>query len=104
MVPTVFRLAFLFIALGVALPLAPDAQAQPPRVEGYRCKPLAATRPANQIWWTNFQGQREDFWDRLETYRAVVCFKSAADCKAWLYWAQTDWPQNQWLPCRRGVP
>ena len=96
--------AFLF-SLG-AVSLRPDmAEAkQPPRVKGTYCRTLAASRPASKIWWSSFYGERTGLFN-LETYHVSYCFKSEADCKAWLYWAQTDYPQmNRVQRCRRGLP
>ena len=97
----------LCVALATAAILPPAASAgPPPRVKGLICsKSLKASAAKNAIWWTNFQGARKGFFDQRETTMMVRCFRSQADCKAWLYWAQTDWPDwNQWLPCKRGFP
>ncbi len=91
-------------ALAAAPP--PVSAAQPPRVQGLNCtRSLKASAPKNAIWWAAFWGQREGFFDRRESTHQVRCFRSQADCKAWLYWIQSDWPEwNQFLPCKRGFP
>ena len=96
----------LCVALATAAILPPAASAgPPPRVKGLICsKSLKASAAKNAIWWTNFQGARKGFFDQRETTMMVRCFRSQADCKAWLYWAQTDWPKrNNFKPCRRGL-
>jgi hypothetical protein len=44
------------------------------------------------------------FGDR-EDIDAVACFVTESDCKAWLYWAQSDWDHifPPPLPCRKGI-
>lgn len=98
----VIVLGVLLVSLAGGTALA----ALPPRVEGLLCtRSLKASMPKESIWWTAFYGERTGFFDRHGTTHQVRCFKSEAACKAWLYWAQTDWPYlNQWLPCARGFP
>jgi len=99
----------LVLAVGVlllSLAGGTAVAAPPPRVEGLLCtRSLKASMPKGSIWWTAFYGERTGFFDRHETIHLVRCFKNEAACKAWLYWAQTDWPYlNQWRPCARGFP
>jgi hypothetical protein len=92
-------------ALGLVAVLASEAEAaQPPRVQAYECSALAATHGTRGIWQTWFYGDRRDLFDYVTDYRASPCFTSLAACKAWLYWAQSDWPDhNNSGPCRRGI-
>lgn len=83
----------------------PSQAAQPPRVEGYVCHKLAQSTPANTMWNAAFRGQREGPFDLIEWTHEVRCFKSLSNCKAWVYWIQSDWPlMNQVRRCRRGLP
>ncbi len=96
--------------LGLAMPLAlaipqPAEAAQPPRVQAFVCSYLAATRGPANVWQTWFTGQRDQLFGPDLHYTASPCFNSLANCKAWLYWAQSDYPkQNTFKPCRKGFP
>lgn len=86
--------------------LAPDIgmAATPPRVSGESCARLGAEIGRGNVWQTSFVGQRRGFFDRLESFHAAPCFRTQAACKAWLYWAQTDWNYYQYFnPCRKGI-
>jgi hypothetical protein len=98
--------AIAALVLAAAIPPIPAHAAQPPRVEGGDCNYLAAQFGPSKVWRTDFRGSRpspfdlrhQDYWP----YSASPCFKSQAACKAWLYWAQSDYPyQNNFTPCRR---
>ena len=86
-----------------ALRLSPAAATTPPRVEGYSCSAMLSSLPPSKVWRTSFRGHKRDlntgfFWP----HAATACFTSQKDCKAWLYWEQSDWPdQNTFTPCRR---
>jgi len=97
-----FALALL-LALALA-PVVPAHAANPPRVQPQSCRALKAEIGAKNVWQTSFVGQRRGPFDRLESYHAAPCFRTEAACKAWLYWAQTDWDRYQYFnPCRKGV-
>lgn len=97
-------LAALFALSTVLAGAATPAAAAPPRVPAYDCGSLAAQVGRGNVWQTWFTGQREDLFDRIDTYTAAPCFTTQANCKAWLYWAQTDFPSvNSTRPCRKGV-
>ncbi len=82
----------------------PAEAAQPPRVHAYACGPLVASRGPSRVWQTWFTGVKRDLWDNHRRYTAAPCFASLSACKAWLYWAQSDWPdRNTFRPCRRGL-
>lgn len=96
--------AAVIVVAGMAPP--PAAAAQPPRVAAGDCGYLAAQLGPGKVWQTNFRGARpspfdlrhRDYWP----YSASPCFASLSACKAWLYWAQSDYPyQNSFTPCRR---
>jgi hypothetical protein len=92
----------LVALLALAVPLG--AQAAPPRVSAYRCGALASTIGPHNVWQTWFTGGRKPFMQPREWYTASPCFKTQAACKAWLYWAQTDWPLvNTFKACRKGI-
>jgi hypothetical protein len=89
-----------------ALLLVNDVHAaSPPRVSGQNCQWLAAEIGATNVWQTTFWGWRYDVFDEREDINVAPCFASEADCKAWLYWAQSDWKHSfyQWPPCQKGV-
>lgn len=100
--PILILTAFVGLVAGAVTASA----APPPRVEGLYCtRALKASAPANAFWWAVFQGERKGFFGGRETTRQLRCFRSQADCKAWLYWVQSDWPDlNQLRRCKRGFP
>ena len=89
---------FLCIAAASATMMSaftlPASAAQPPRVPGAHCGALGAQLGGANIWQTTFTGWREDVFGQREDIFVSPCFTSEADCTAWLYWAQTDWPHN----------
>ncbi len=95
---------FLGLAALMALSAPHAAQAaQPPRVSSYSCGYLASTIGPRNVWHTWFTGSRHQLFGPPNWYTASPCFKTQAACKAWLYWAQTDWPrQNTFRPCWKG--
>jgi hypothetical protein len=105
MTPSRAALGAAVIAAPLAL-LSPPAEAQPPRpVAAYNCNALAAQVGLGNVWQTAFWGWRYDVFGDREDIDAVVCFTSEAECKAWLYWAQSDWEHvfPPPLPCRKGI-
>ena len=80
---------------GGAFAQAPAAIVEPVQ----NCRALAATVRA-PVWETWFRGSRKDIWDREETIYDYGCFRTEAQCKAWLYRVQSDWQRNNFLPCR----
>jgi hypothetical protein len=92
-------------AISGAFALIDTAEAaSPPRVDAYDCRYVAATKGPANTWQTWFRGSRENLFGPDDHYTATPCFTSQASCKAWLYWAQTDWPkQNNFKPCRKGL-
>ena len=85
----------------VTMPVVP-AQAAPPRVEGYSCSALTASVGPGKVWRTSFRGEKRDMFDFYLPYSASPCFTSQQTCKAWLYWAQSDYPhRNTFTPCKR---
>lgn len=92
------RLGAAFIAAASILSAAtiPVDAANPPRVQGQSCSKLKAAIGKSNVWSTSFVGQRKGPFDRIESYQAAPCFRSQADCKAWLYWAQSDWDYYQY--------
>jgi hypothetical protein len=96
-------LAALFV-LSAMLGGAAPAEAAPPRVEALDCGALAAQKGPANLWQTWFHGERETLFDRREFTTAAPCFTTQANCKAWLYWAQTDWQKySTFRPCRKGL-
>ena len=95
---------FLGLAALLVLSAPLAAHAAPPRVTAYSCGSLAATIGPHNVWQTWFRGSHRQLFDRIDWYTASPCFKTQAACKAWLYWAQTDWPRNNtFRPCRKGI-
>jgi hypothetical protein len=94
-------LVALTMALGMG---APVEAANPPRVKAENCNRLKAQIGAGNVWQTSFVGQRQGPFDQLENYHAAPCFRTQDACKAWLYWAQTDWDRYQYFnPCKKGI-
>jgi hypothetical protein len=93
------------LALAGTMPAPPALADTPPRgVPAYDCRSLAATTSPADIWWTRFDGERRDVFDNIDAYHVTACFLSEADCKAWLYWTQSDFPYHMVsTPCRRGL-
>ncbi len=95
---------FLGLAALLMLSAPHAAQAAPPRVTAYSCSDLAATVGPGNVWQTWFRGSRKPLFGPRETTVASPCFRTQAACKAWLYWAQTDWPLvNTFRVCRKGL-
>lgn len=95
--------ALVALALSPALTTTANA-AQPPRVPAYQCGPLAASIGPGQVWQTWFTGQKKGLFDDISYYTASPCFPSEYECKAWLYWAQSDWSyHSNFKPCRLGL-
>ena len=81
------------------------AEAAPPRVEPLDCGALAASIGPAKVWQTWFRGEQKPLFGPRDTYSAAPCFKTEAACKAWLYWAQSDWSlYSTFQPCRKGLP
>lgn len=99
-------LAGSLFAAAMTLAMPPLAEAAPPpRVKGLNCRTLAKQIPASSMWTATFRGNRIGHFDIRESTFQVKCFKSQADCKAWVYWIQSDWPlENQVKRCRKGKP
>jgi hypothetical protein len=102
------KTAWRFVAIAVAesgLPGQFANAAQPPRVPAYSCTALAAQIGAANVWQTAFWAWRYDVFGDREDIDAVACFVTESDCKAWFYWAQSDWDHifPPPLPCRKGI-
>ena len=67
--------------------------AAPKRVEGVSCRYFKASQGT---WIGHFEGLKESPMiskgDQYYPVSILRCFKSQADCKAWKYWVQTDYP------------
>ena len=92
-------------AVAAALALPATAEASPPRVQAYDCHALAAKLGPAKVWQTSFWGYRKDLFGFKQQLLASPCFANETNCKAWLYWAQSDWPDHV-APrrCRQGIP
>ncbi len=98
------RLLLVLACASALLPALPAAAANPPRVQPQSCSRLKAEIGAKNVWHTSFVGQRQGFFDQMESIHVAPCFRTEAACKAWLYWAQTDWDRYQYFnPCRKGI-
>ena len=100
------RILFGFLGLAALLAFAVPhtAEAAPARVPAYSCSYLAATVGPSHVWQTWFRGARKPLFGPRQFYVAAPCFKTYSACKAWLYWAQTDWPlTNTFRACRKGI-
>jgi hypothetical protein len=90
--------AFALAALVPPLP----AIAAPPRVKGELCY-----FPVEPGTWVGFfdGGKRQTAWNGREYTHQVTfwrCFRTKAQCTAWKYWVQTDFPDGPNLTwCRR---
>jgi hypothetical protein len=94
-------LSSLLIASLSFLPV--QALAAPPRVDGHACHFPNVKRGT---WVGFFDGAKSvtrfDGEDGREHVTFWRCFNTAAECKAWKYWVQTDYragPQVTW--CRK---
>lgn len=76
------------------------AQAQPARVPGLDCRSVAGQ---SNVWQTTFWGWKVDDFGFRQEFMASPCFTSEANCKAWLYWARSDFDPNYVPPklCHR---
>jgi hypothetical protein len=91
----------------LAFSLAPPTAeaASPPRgVQGRECGPLARSVGAKNIWRAYFHGAQQGPFDHVWWYTSSPCFRSQADCKAWLSGVQSEWPYYMdFRPCHRGL-
>ena len=104
--------ALLVVAATFSAVAAPAPNTPPgapyPRVQGGDCTALKAKLGANAVWHTWFKGQLDTPGDSNGNLSSIYyyddpCFASLETCKAWLYWAQTDWPDMmQFQRCREG--
>ena len=93
-------------AFAAALTAATGSQAAQPKrgVQGVDCSTLARSIGASKVWRSYFRGARQGPFDHVFWYTSSPCFRSQADCTAWLYWAQSDWPYYTTVTrCHRGV-
>ena len=108
--------SILILATMIPLGLAPGlgtygfALAQErPQPEPSRCLSLAQSIVASRVWWGQHIGSRErndvfEWGPRKETFNDIGCFRTRKDCKDWLYWKRTDYPEFRVAkPCRRGL-
>jgi len=99
---TLIAATVMFAAGSQAATTAPGAPY--PRVAAGDCGALAAKLGSSKVWRTWFSGAQRDLFDQWTDYSAAPCFATLASCTAWLYWAQTDWPDNKnVVRCRRGI-
>jgi len=103
-----FRLGSAIFAAGLVVfghVAAAEAQEQRyPRVRAYSCGWLADEIGPGRVWTVWFRGQRETIRDRIERTSVRGCFRTQADCRAWLYWMQSDFPLlMNFGQCRRGL-
>jgi hypothetical protein len=100
--------AALTICLGVASSATPSLAANPPpRVQGMNCVDAAAKVGHAKTWQALYWGWSENELDsRLnDQFLQAPCFTTLASCKAWLYWAQVDYPNAiQMQFCKQGQP
>ena len=95
--------AILFTA--VAVPQVALAAAHP-RVQPLDCQSIAAKVGPGKVWqaafWAKMGG---DDFDPYESIMVAPCFSSQASCVDWLYWEQTDWPDQDYVGrCKAGMP
>ena len=99
--------AAVTMAIGVtsAPPIALAAKT-PPRVQGLNCAATAAKVDRAKTWQALYWGWRRDIFDRHnEEFMQAPCFTTQASCKAWLWWAQTDYPNEIVIHfCKTGQP
>ncbi len=90
------------IVMPALLLAATPASAQPSRVQPLDCRALAGSHRGD-IWQTTFWGWKEDDFGFRREFFASPCFTSEKDCKAWLYWARSDYDPNYAPPklCHR---
>ena len=100
-----FLAAVIVLATCLAAVSIGSAQAAaPPRVEAFHCSYLVSSVGAANVWQTWFNGERSNLFDRVTRLIAAPCFQTEANCKAWLYWAQSDYTDySTFRPCRRGL-
>ncbi len=70
------------------------AQAPPvkPRPIPMDCRQAAGTFGAGKLWFGRYVGWRTNIWDDEVQTSQWGCFVREIDCRNWLYWMQTDWP------------
>jgi hypothetical protein len=95
----------LLTGLASASPIALAANV-PPHVQGQNCAVVAAKIGKAKTWQASYWGWRVDIFERhTEQFLQSPCFTTQASCKAWLYWAQTDYPNEIVMKfCKKGQP
>jgi hypothetical protein len=103
-VSSLTAVAAVLAALAATPPVA-EAKT-PPRVMGLSCPAAAAKVGQARMWQASYWGWRLDVFERhRETLLASPCFTSQTSCKAWLYWAQIDYPNEIVMKfCKTGQP
>jgi hypothetical protein len=98
--------AATFALSTAAVPTFANAANTPPRVLGQNCAVVAAKVGKAKTWQAVYWGWRRDIFDRHnEQSLQAPCFTTQASCKAWLYWAQTDYPNEIVIHfCKSGQP
>jgi hypothetical protein len=78
----------------------------PPRVVGQNCAVVSAKVGRAKTWQATYWGWRVDVFERhTEQFLQSPCFTTQATCKAWLYWAQIDYPNEIVMKfCKQGQP
>jgi hypothetical protein len=66
-----------------------------PRVEPESCSVLSSQIGRRNVWHAWFHGSQQIDQDQHRDFSAAPCFRTHADCFAWMYWAQSDYPLNQ---------
>jgi hypothetical protein len=93
MMKALLKAVMVFSIASSGLVMPQNVFAAPKRVEGRSC---SFYRAAPGTWLGYFDGVKESpiisFGDRYYPVTIVRCFKTRADCKAWKYWVQTDYP------------
>ncbi|MEZ5841735.1 MAG: hypothetical protein R3D02_15350 [Hyphomicrobiales bacterium] len=68
-----------------------------PRPEPGDCGVMLRQAPADSIWWGRFAGGRQSrtYCDWCEESISVeACFTNERDCRNWLYWMRSDYPDT----------
>ncbi|MQT12256.1 hypothetical protein [Segnochrobactrum spirostomi] len=98
----------LAAALLAAVVAGPAWAAEPPppikpRPYPLECGSAAAIYGPQRLWWGRFGGSRTTLWDRTVVTFQSVCFLREVDCRNWLYWMNSDWPEYLYYStCSKG--
>ncbi len=95
--------ASVLFAAGPVLAAASPPPPIKPRPLPMQCVLAAATFGPSNLWFGRYAGNRETIWGYTQTTSQWGCFLREIDCRNWLYWLNSDWPDWTYISvCTKG--